>query len=110
MIVNIVEPRARRVSGLTFLAKFLQQVADRFVQGGLRYGPPHRGRMYLSRLKKELAKYEEKGNAEFLLNVATYCCLEMIAPEHLLHHHNPFVESATRDKLETSNWTKLEEA
>lgn len=96
MDIHIVEPRKQKVTGLTFLASFLQQIANRFVQGHLRYGAPHKGRCYLSRLKAELAVYIKEGNAEHLLNVAVYCLLEMIAPEHPHHHLNPVVDSITR--------------
>ena len=99
MIINIVEPKKKRVAHLASLAKFLQQVANRFVQGGLMYGDPHKGRLFLSRLEKELARYKNTGNIEYLLNVATYCCLEGIAPEHSNSHHDATVSSVTRKEF-----------
>lgn len=96
MDIHIVEPRSQKVYGLSFLAKFLQSVAAHYIQGNLRYGPPHAGRMYFSRLQKEAAAYGKTGNAEHLLNVAVYCLLEMIAPQHPRHHHNGLVDSVTR--------------
>lgn len=75
---------------------FAQRMANRLLQGHVRYGLPDRKKLYLTRLKKELAAYEKTGNAEHLINVANYCILECEAPEHPKHHFDPLAMSATR--------------
>jgi len=82
--------------GTTFLQKFLQKMVNRFFIGFLRYAGPHGKQLYLSRLQKELKAYKRTGNQENLINVAVYCVLESIAPEHPKHHHNEIVDSVTR--------------
>ena len=75
---------------------FLQQLANRWIQGHARWGAPHAGRLYLTRLAAELAQYRKTGNTEHLLNVAVYCHLEMEFPEHPRSHLDTSAESATR--------------
>ena len=75
---------------------FLQKVANRRMQGQSRYGDPHAGRLYLTRLAAELKAYRKTGNAEHLLNIAVYAHLEMEAPEHPRAHLDATVVSVTR--------------
>ena len=79
--------------------QFLQNMADRYMVGGVRYGKPANIRKYLSRLKTELKSYEKTGNIEHLLNVANYAFLESHAPERKKVHHDPTVDSVTRKKF-----------
>ena len=75
---------------------FAQTMLNRLFVGEFRYGPAARRQYYFTRLKKEIVAYEKTGNAEHLLNVANYCVLEWITPEHSKHHFNPTVDSVTR--------------
>ena len=77
---------------------FAQTMLNRLYVGDLRYGPPDRRQLYASRLYKEVEAYKKSGNAEHLLNIANYCVLEWIAPEHKNHHFDNTVDSATRVK------------
>jgi len=77
-------------------ARFLQMLANRYMAGHLRYGPPDKKKKYLTRLKLELKEYERKGNAENLKNVAVYCALELECPEHKNHHDDSTIDSVTR--------------
>lgn len=77
---------------------FAQTMINRLFVGEVRYGPAEKKQKYFSRLKKEVKVYQKTGNAEQLLNIANYCVLEWIAPEHPNHHFNPNVESVTRDE------------
>lgn len=76
---------------------FTQTMLNRLFVGEVRYGPAKKEQKYLTRLTKELKAYKKTGNAEQLINIANYCILEWIAPEHPKHHFNPNVESVTRD-------------
>jgi hypothetical protein len=78
---------------------FAQSMLNRLVVGGLRYGSPKKSQKYMSRMIKEVEAYKRSGNAEQLLNIANYCVLEWIAPEHSKHHFNPNVKSATREEV-----------
>ena len=78
-----------------------QGMLDRLIIGELRYGPPRKRQKYMTRLLKEAEGYKRIGNAEQLLNIANYCILEWIAPEHPKHHFDPKVESVTRASTES---------
>lgn len=78
---------------------FVQQMANRLMVGGCRYGAPQSKQRYWSRLKAELKAYEKTGNMEHLVNIANYCLLERIAPEHPQAHFNNMVESVTRHRF-----------
>lgn len=75
---------------------FAQTMLNRLFVGETRYGPGNKKQKYFTRMKKELQAYEKTGNAEQLFNIANYCVLEWIAPEHPKHHFDPTVESVTR--------------
>lgn len=75
---------------------FAQTMLNRLFVGEVRYGPGNRRQKYFTRMKKELKAYEKTGNAEQLINIANYCVLEWIAPEHPKHHFDPTAESVTR--------------
>lgn len=75
---------------------FLQEVINRSLVGGIRYGPIDKRKQYLSRLKKELKAYIADGNREQLLNIAVYAFLESYAPENKKYHVNEFADSVTR--------------
>ena len=79
--------------------EFVQRMANRLIFGEFRYGSPRRGQRYHSRLKEEIKAYTKTGNAENLVNIANYCHLEMVAPEHKKFHFDNTVESATRKKF-----------
>ena len=79
-----------------YAKSFMQLQLNRLGVGELRYGPPHKRKKYLTRLKKELAAYEKSGNAEHLLNLCNYGILEWTRPEHPDHHWNAAVDSVTR--------------
>ena len=81
---------------LQIFKMFAQTMVNRLYVGDLRYGPPDKKQRYFSRLQKEVRAYKVTGNAEHLLNIANYCVLEWIAPEHKDHHFNPTVDSVTR--------------
>ena len=81
------------------LDAFLQQMANRAVVGHVRYGRPDTRKRYMSRIEKELEVYKSDGNREQLLNIAVYCFLESVAPEHPSHHHDATTPSATRRKF-----------
>jgi hypothetical protein len=81
---------------------FAQTMLNRLFVGEIRYGPAEKKQHYFSRLKKEVAVYQKTGNAEQLINIANYCVLEWIAPEHPKHHFNPTVESVTREDAKGS--------
>lgn len=85
---------------LTTFRVIAQSMLDRLCVGELRYGKATRRQKYFSRMKKELKAYELSGNAEQLINIANYCILEWIAPEHPKHHFDPNAESVTRKKGE----------
>lgn len=85
------DPREQRA-----LQTFLQEMVNRKLVGGLRYGAVVKRQRYMSRLEKELKTYRAEGNREQLLNIAVYAFLESYAPENPLYHDNPFAESATR--------------
>ncbi len=76
---------------------FAQAMLNRLFVGEVRYGPGKKEQKYLTRLIKELKAYKKTGNAEQLINIANYCILEWMTPEHPKHHFNPAVESVTRD-------------
>jgi hypothetical protein len=80
----------------TIVKAFMQLMLNRLAVGSFRYGPANRNQKYLTRLKKELQVYEKLGNAEQLLNIANYCILEWIAPEHPKHYWDSNAKSATR--------------
>jgi hypothetical protein len=71
---------------------------NRLVVGEARYGPWSKKRKAVTRLTKELAAYKKTGNAEHLFNIANYCVLEYIDPEHPKHHFDPTVDSVTRNE------------
>lgn len=83
---------------------FVQDMANRLMQGFARYGGPDEAQLYLTRLKLELKAYEQTGNREHLRNIANYCHLEDFAPEHPKSHYNSNARSVTRAHVrKTSN-------
>lgn len=80
---------------------FVQGMLNRILVGELRYGSPHKRQKYMSRLLKETLAYKRSGNAEHLINIANYCILEWMCPEHPKHHFDNTVESATRHAEES---------
>ncbi len=75
---------------------FAQGMLDRMLVGEIRYGSANKRQKYMSRLHKEVKAYLSTGNAEQLFNIANYCILEWMAPEHPKHHFDPTVKSVTR--------------
>lgn len=98
MLISLVVPDSVSSNSEKFqIAKMIfQSQINRLAVGELRYGSANRRQKYLTRLKKELAAYTAAGNAEQLINIANYCILEWIAPEHPKHHFDPTVDSVTR--------------
>lgn len=82
-------------------ALFWQKCMNRLMVGCFRYdkGKPIKKAKYLTRLKAELKAYEESGNQEHLVNIANYCFLETVAPQHKKAHWAVLEKSVTRDKL-----------
>jgi hypothetical protein len=78
---------------------FVQLMANRIMQGEARYGSPRRYKNYLKRVKLEIAKYEETGNMENLINAANYLHLESCEPWNKKFHFDNTVDSATRGKV-----------
>ncbi len=78
---------------------FIQGMANRIAQGHARYGHPKVEKKYLTRLKLEVKAYQKSGNQEHLINVANYCFLESLEPEHKKSHFDSSIDSATRGKL-----------
>ena len=76
---------------------FCQGMLHRIQAGELRYGPGSKRQKYMTRLIKEVKAYEKTGNAEQLFNIANYCILEWIYPEHPKHHFKPEADSVTRE-------------
>ena len=83
---------------LEFL-RFVQRMANRLLVGHHRYGDTTRRQQYYLRLRKELDKYDETGNAEHLVNIANYALLENEKPSNPKYHYDPGVKSATRGKF-----------
>lgn len=79
--------------------EFLQKMVNRLVVGEYRYGAPKKSQNYLSRLKTEVRAYSKTGNQEQLINIANYCWLESVAPEHKKSNFNPGVDSVTRGRF-----------
>lgn len=78
--------------------QFVQRMANRLMQGSARYGTEvRREHRYLTRMTVELKAYKRTGNAEHLHNIANYCVLESIAPEHARFHFDAGVESVARE-------------
>lgn len=82
-------------------ASFLQGMVSRLIVGDFRYGLPKKQSKYWTRLKIEVKAYGSTGNQEHLYNIANYCALEYVAPEHQRSHcdRSTHVPSVTRDKL-----------
>jgi hypothetical protein len=95
-VTKLYIPKKGNVDYLDEFLSLIQKAIYRFFQGFFRYGPARKSKRYLTRLKKELAKYEETGNCEHLLNIMVYSGLEAIKPENDKFHFDPTVESATR--------------
>lgn len=79
--------------------QFIPKLITRLVVGHFRYGKPKRNKKYLTSLKLELEAYEETGNQEHLFNIANYCILESMKPEHEDFHFKANVRSVTRGKV-----------
>lgn len=78
---------------------FLNAISKRILQGRARYGKPEARKKYHTRLKMEVKAYSKTGNIEHLYNIANYCFLESIEPEHPKSGLNAFVNSVTRGKV-----------
>lgn len=78
------------------LRHFMQQMCNRLLVGHCRYGTPNHDKMYLSRAEAELKAYRRTGNQEHLINIANYCWLESVAPQHKNSHYDPEVKSVIR--------------
>jgi hypothetical protein len=92
-VTNSIEISKEKVS---IFRAFAQGMLNRLCVGELRYGPAQKKQKYLTRMIKELKAYRRDGNAEQLINIANYCVLEWIAPEHPKHYFDPTAESVTR--------------
>lgn len=78
---------------------FMQQCLNRAGVGNLRYGPPAVRKKYMTRIRKEFRAYTKTGNAEHLFNIAVYCWLETVQPQHRNQHWDDTAESATRGEM-----------
>lgn len=102
MELNITIPDSMKLPTRTvrdFLS-FLRRMGMRIAVGHIRYGEPDRRKRYMYRMKKELAAYKKSGNLEHLYNLANYAFLESVEPEHMAHHFDGTVESATRKQFD----------
>lgn len=81
---------------------FCQAMLNRITVGFYRYGQGSKKQKYLTRLNKEIASYNKTGSAEQLFNIANYCYLEWMYPEHPKHHFDNTAESVTRDQQDPS--------
>lgn len=79
--------------------QFLNAMSKRILQGRSRYGKPWARKKYHTRLKLEVQAYDRTGNIEHLYNIANYCFLESIEPEHPKSGLNAFVGSVTRGRV-----------
>lgn len=73
-----------------FSQRFVQGMADRMALSFFKYGAvadayPHKVDAIES-LKKRLARYEEKGNLEELMDLANFALIEFIRPKHPAAH------------------------
>ena len=84
-------------SKISVFRMFTQSMLNRLTVGELRYGAANRKQKYMTRMLKEMSAYVKNGNAEHLFNIANYCVLEWIAPEHSRHRLDTTVESVTRE-------------
>ena len=66
------------------LAKFMQFMANRIMFGMYRYAGAefNASQDYRDRIDRSLARYDETGNTEFLVDAANYCWLELENPLH----------------------------
>lgn len=75
--------------------EFLRTITNYMINGHCRYGEPKKTQLYLDSLTEELKRYKRSGNREHLINIAVYCWLEMVAPQHNNHHWKDTEKSAT---------------
>jgi hypothetical protein len=73
-----------------FSERFVQGMADRMTTSRHKYGPvadayPHKVNAIAS-LKVRLAKYEETGNTEYLMDMANFAMIEYMHPRHPRAH------------------------
>ncbi len=78
---------------------FFNGMSMRLAQGHARYGAPRKEAQYHTRMNLELAAYKKTGNAEHLLNLANYCFLETVAPQHPDFHWDNSADSVTRGRI-----------
>jgi hypothetical protein len=76
-----------------FSQTFAQGMADRMAVSFCKYGKvadayPHKVDAVES-LKKRLARYEETGNTEWLMDVANFAMIEFMCPRHPEAHYRP---------------------
>ena len=92
-----------KIDGTSFVriafSKFAQCMANRLLQGHVRYGAPDADKRYMTRLILETKAYKRTGNREHLYNIANYCVLECITPENNKHHLDASVDSVTRKRM-----------
>ncbi len=98
-MADIVIKWIDKIRSHKLVENFFQRMANRLLVGQLRYGEPVARQKYFERLKLEVKAYQKTGNAEHLINIANYSCLEEIAPCHPKFHFNSEVESVTRKKF-----------
>ena len=103
MDIIIKWPDSIVIRELSIFRWFLQGMANRKAVGALRYGDAKKEQLYLTRLTTELSAYKRTGNQEHLFNIANYCFLETITPEHPKSHFDPTAKSATRRQLGGAN-------
>ena len=76
-----------------FSPEFIKGMLDRMGVSYYKYGAlaqayPHDVDA-LASLKTRLAKYEEDGNTEWLMDVANFCMIEFMRPRHPKAHYEP---------------------
>ena len=104
-MIHLFEPEGItvKIHKIQIFKMFAQSMLNRLYVGELRYGSPSAKQKYFSRMDKEMKAYGKTGNAEHLINIANYCVLEWIAPQHPNHHFDPGVKSVTRKKSKSVN-------
>lgn len=85
---------------------FHQGMVDRMIVSYHKYGPVAEG--YPDRvdavksLKERLAKYEETGNTEWLMDVANFCMIEHMHPRHPAAHFRATDSGESPGRITTS--------
>lgn len=70
---------------IQFCPGFLDAMKARLVQGFMKYGPAKKESAFtdaIANARKRIAKYEETGNTEWLVDAANFVMFEFASPAH----------------------------